>query len=326
MFRCFILFIVLCPLILFAVIAPVPVQTSSAPDAVETYLVAGTDDAAGNTDVLLLVVHDIEKKQVTLIQIPRDTYYESGVYQNKINQIYPAHLTDGVDSAMMALRDAVAEAFGCRIDHYFAVPLSSFAALVDALGGVELNVPYDLTERGENGEERILIPAGHRILSGEDAVKFVRYRSGYARGDLARMDAQKLFMAACMDTAARQFSLRSLTTVYRGIHDSMTTDISFAHALRAAWYFLKDYKKTNILFCTVPGAAFQTDSGLWYYAVNRAATEELMKQYASVQSSFDPRHVLTNDSMQEIYDSTEYPFHLISREDLSSLEIRKKYE
>ena len=155
-----------------------------------TILCVGLDEAAGNTDVLMLVTIDPVCKEITVLQIPRDTYLSADTLQGKINQLYPAYRAVGydADTALSRLVAEVSDAFGVVIDHYAAVEFSSIAFLVDRLGGLTVHVPSDILIGDKT------IPAGERLLMGDDALAFIRYRAGYIEGDLGRLDAQKLLL------------------------------------------------------------------------------------------------------------------------------------
>ena len=79
-----------------------------------SYLAIGHDDASGNTDVLALISYNAHINHISVVRIPRDTYYNSGYYQNKINQIYPSLLSEGKtrEEAYEILTDTLSHALG----------------------------------------------------------------------------------------------------------------------------------------------------------------------------------------------------------------------
>ena len=123
-----------------------------------TYLVAGLDDASGNTDVLLLLRY--REGVLSVVQIPRDTYCDTGLSQNKINQIYAASVSAGMteQGALSRLRDTVSEVMGCRIDGYIAVTTSGLSRVIDRIGGVEVTLYESLTL--DDGERTLSLAEG----------------------------------------------------------------------------------------------------------------------------------------------------------------------
>ena len=131
------------------------------------------------TDVILLLSIDVEKKNVQILQIPRDTYVGTEIPTGgtgKINAVYShAQNTTGPQ----ALVNVIYDMLHVRIDHYATITMDGFRKAVDSIGGVKMNVPYFI--EFEPGK---ILNAGEQTLTGEKAEWFVRYRAGYSEGDL----------------------------------------------------------------------------------------------------------------------------------------------
>ena len=106
-----------------------------------TYLLCGFDNAAENTDSMILVNYSFLSNEIHFIQIPRDTYFE---YKGctKVNSIYPLLRSSGKTphEAMETLRATLSEALGIEIDAYVGYSIDAIANLVDDIGGVALDV------------------------------------------------------------------------------------------------------------------------------------------------------------------------------------------
>ena len=76
------------------------------------------------------------------------------------------------------------DAHRSAIDRYAITTFEGFEQAIDAIGGVEMDVPYDLQYSDPYQDLEIDIKAGERVLDGEHALQFVRFRSGYATGDI----------------------------------------------------------------------------------------------------------------------------------------------
>lgn len=169
------------------------------------------DEAALNTDTIMVIRVPDDGSSATATSIPRDTYVKTPEFGKlKINGVYGAAKTaradqmaaEGADPVAVekqstkagrdALITAVADLTGVTVDHYAEVGLLGFVLLTDAVGGVPvcLNAPVDDPFSGAN------FAAGVQTLDGADALSFVRQRHGLPRGDLDRITRQQAFMAA----------------------------------------------------------------------------------------------------------------------------------
>lgn len=159
----------------------------------------GVVSTAGiNTDTILYV--DVHGDAVTLIAIPRDLYLQD--VGRRINGVYAR---GGAEE----LRRRVEAILGVPVDYYAVVKLDIFQNLVDALGGVEVDVPYAMNYDDNVGGLHIHFPAGPRLMDGVDASKFVRYRHSL-RGDIDRLDNVKR-LAYAMLQRVKELNLRAVT-------------------------------------------------------------------------------------------------------------------
>ncbi len=294
--------------------------------SVDRYLVVGFDDAAENTDVIALVSYQPSSNRLTLLQIPRDTYYDFGGVQNKINQLYPYVLAgrDGKaarEEAMMALRDAVSSVLGVSIDRYVAVSIDGFTAMIDRIGGVEMKLDREISFRDEETGELHSLGAGGHLLKGKEASAFVRYRLGYASGDLGRLDAQKVFISALLRKFGSGLSAPTIISILSGLRPGVVTDLSLPHALRLGIRFASHYKKTDIRYLTLPGEPC-IYRGISYYVANRASSAEAISTlvcFSRSRPTFDPsgRLVLRSSrEISEIYDRSSIDYRVYTDAEL----------
>lgn len=167
------------------------------------YLVAGMDDAAENTDVLSIVNLNSSDGRLTYIQIPRDTYCNIDVYRNKINHIYSTARANGMTAkeSMDRLSSFIEETFSIKLDGYVAVSQSAFRELIDGIGGVYVTLDDEIAVDDGAGRK---FKKGENHLGSDDALYLIRYRHGYARGDLDRLDVQKSFIRGLIKTVAEK--------------------------------------------------------------------------------------------------------------------------
>ena len=181
--------------------------------------------------------------------------------------------------------------------------LDGFAGIVNAIGGVDLYIPYDMDYEDPEQDLYIHFKEGQTHLNGKDAEKFVRFRDGFIQADIGRGNAQKLFMAAFIDKAKSSVTLTNvslLTNLVNEVLANLTTDIPAADAV----YFAKNALKVdmnNITMLTIPG-----DSVGGHYVINRGAALAAINAYFNVYDNdiidgiFDQSRVFTDTSSQTI--------------------------
>ena len=312
----------------FAIFLIPSIRSSAAPsaDSVERYLVVGFDEAAQNTDVIAVISYQASKNRLTVLQIPRDTYFCFGGVQNKLNQLYPHVLAgretkEAREEAMRALSDAVSSFLGLSIDRYVGVSLDDFSTVIDRIGGVSMTLPSEITYFDEESGRKITLPQGPRLLSGKESVAFVRYRVGYANGDLGRIDAQKAFISALLSKFGSGLSLRAICSVFSELRGSTVTDLPLSLALRCGYRFVSDYKRTDIFYLTLPGEPCMF-RGISYYVANRASSEGAISKWLCFSESparFDPLGKLTDPraaEILEIYQRDSVPYHVYTDAEL----------
>ena len=193
-----------------------------------------------NTDTILFV--SILCNDINIIAIPRDVWLEDWV--TKINSMYYYKGAEG-------LKNAVANIIGLPVDYYAIVNLDIFEDLVDALGGVEVNVPYNMNYDDYAAGLRIHLKEGPQLLDGEQAGGFVRFRRT-ERGDFDRIDRVK-DLASAMLKKMKGSGLATATKIpeiVKAFYKDVETNVDLATLLDLA----KNIKNLKIKeSVTLPG-------------------------------------------------------------------------
>lgn len=181
-------------------------------------LILGCDEREGETqaraDVIIVATIRLEEKEVSLFSIPRDTRVTiEGHGKDKINH---AMAYGGVS----LITNTVENFLGIQIDHAIKVNFDGFINVIDALGGVNIDVP----ERMYKPLEAIDLLPGYQTLYGEDALAFVRWR-GDGLGDYGRIARQQQFIAALTEKV-KSMSIGQALQVLDAVMDSIETDMS----------------------------------------------------------------------------------------------------
>ena len=159
-----------------------------------TILVSGVDDGNGGSDTNILMAVDTVNGYVYGVSIPRDSKAIIGGKAHKINYAYNKGGTE-------LLASTVSEQLGIPVDYTVCVNLQGFTALVDAIGGVDFEVPINMDYDDPIQGLSIHFKKGMQHLSGADALRVVRFRhnndgTGYGSEDLGRMQTQQKFLKA----------------------------------------------------------------------------------------------------------------------------------
>lgn len=197
-----------------------------------TLLVMGVDSmydgldnsAAFNGDALMVITFNPDTLNATMMSIPRDTYVPIMCFNNQIeNKI--THAAWYGESCMI---DTIENFTGIEIDYYLKINFKGVVNLVDALGGIEVDVPLDFCEQDSNRDfgNQICLTEGEQILDGEAALALARHRKTI--GDIQRGLNQQLVVGGMLNSFKSIGSLDDflaiIETVSRNMDTNMTTE------------------------------------------------------------------------------------------------------
>ena len=191
-------------------------------------LFMGVDDSesrdyngATRTDALILATFNEKDKSVKLVSIPRDSY----VYipsEGEFDKINHAHVYDGVKGTI----DTVEKLFDIPVDYYVKMNFYAFIDVVNALDGIEYDVPFSISEKDtEDNQNAIWIPKGQQHLSGEEALALARTRK--YDSDLERGKRQQEIMKAILKKATSVGAITKYSDIIEAVGDNMTTNLTF---------------------------------------------------------------------------------------------------
>lgn len=269
------------------------------------YLILGLDDAADNSDSILIVTYNGSDNTASVIQLPRDTYCKSESKSKKINSVYATFKASGFSdkSALQKTAYFISEKLGISFDGCLALRLADLEKLVDALGGIKMVLPHDLAFYDKSGNCVRSFYAGENVLTGADAAFFVRYRAGYANGDLGRLDAQKVFMNALFDTVMHNIGVDELFDMVKIFSDTAVTNIKIREILGMVLKHSSKFKDTFVTYLTMPGKAVCDKNGVWYYALNRSSSADVLYKYTGTPPDyFDKSNAFLNEADKQFFD------------------------
>lgn len=245
------------------------------------------------TDVIIFASCDPDTKKVDLISVPRDTYlYEEG-YENaghkKINSYYGKKNEDGTMRKAEGTRQAVSEVLGVPVHHYVTVSYSGVEKIIDAIGGITVNVPMRMDYKDPTDKPPLVIdiPKGKQHLDGHNTIGFLRYRhgnmredgsfeGGYPDGDLGRIRAQQ---SAIKEVIRKSISL-NLPKVVEKTFEAVKTDMTFSDILAYATTFA-NFNMDDLSMCTLDGDGKYIDK-ISYFVVDEEALKDRFKEMYGV--------------------------------------------
>ncbi|MBR0260852.1 MAG: LCP family protein [Selenomonadaceae bacterium] len=152
-------------------------------------LILGVDDCERQeADTILVLSFSNDTGKSRIIGIPRDTWIASRSYSGKIGSLY------SWGGATTLVRE-VSKLLGISIHQYIIIDMTTFADLIDVLGGLDIYVEENMDYDDEVSGLSIHIPQGYQHLSGEEVQKYLRYR-GEKLGDVGRVQRQQKFIKA----------------------------------------------------------------------------------------------------------------------------------
>jgi len=211
----------------------------------ENILVLGTDNRpeleAWRTDSIMVVVIDPKIGQVGIVSIPRDLYVDVPGYdkgKERLNAVaYIGEKLDYPGGGPALVSRVVEEQLGIPTQHYVIIHQDGLIKLVDALGGVTVNLDCPLYEatpddKSPNGIKTFTLPAGPVQLDGPTAKKFATYR--YVQTDFGRTQRQQQLIWAIRNRVLEANLLPKIPVLWSALSDTFTTDLDLPVVLKLA--------------------------------------------------------------------------------------------
>ncbi len=235
-------------------------------------LVLGTDaedGVHGRADSIMVFNVDLENDRVNVLSIPRDSRVAVPGYQNK-TKINHSFAYGGVELTMQT----VSELLGVPIDYYAVTNFAGFEDIVEAVGGVYIDVPKRMKTHTWYGD--IDLEPGYQLLDAEQALGFVRYRYD-AGGDIARAERQQLFLKAVYDRVVHLDDPTRLPQLITSILGMVDTDLSYMQLAALVDHF-KDIDIDTAFTNETVGGYSQTIGGASYWIIDEDAMADAVQR------------------------------------------------
>ena len=236
-----------------------------------TVMIMGVDERADDvgSDTLMIATLDPDKNQAALLSVPRDTRVKiKGHGFDKINAAYAY-------GGRKLTQETIESLLNTHIDHYIKINVHGFTKIIDALGGIDIDVekrmyyedPWD-----DDGGLYIDLQPGMQHMDGKTAITYVRYRD--EEGDIGRIKRQQNFMKAVMDKLVSPTIIPKLPAIVSAVSDSVETDMSVSEILSFLGT-LQDAKDNGLKSEMLPGKPVYIE-GISYWVPDISKTRQIL--------------------------------------------------
>ncbi|WP_214892610.1 LCP family protein [Exiguobacterium sp. H66] len=233
-------------------------------------LLVGTDERPGDTtsrsDTMIVATFNKAEKKVSMLSIPRDSLVmiPSVGYEDKINHSYAF---GGIDSTI----ETVENLLDIPIDYYGSINFNGVVAIVDAIGGVDVDVklPIDTLDSSDQ-QSGVKLDPGVQTLTGEEALAYARMRYEDPEGDIGRTKRQQQILQAIIDESTSLGSITKLNQLMQATGDNFQTNMSLTEAFQLQ-PFVKSLATVNRI--DLEGSDARINGG-YYYKLDEESLQE----------------------------------------------------
>ncbi|WP_281974802.1 LCP family protein [Halobacillus litoralis] len=225
-----------------------------------------SQDRDSLSDALVLATFNDDDKSVKMLSIPRDsyTYIPEVGYEDKITH---AHAFGGIDATV----ETVERMLDIPVDYYVRLNFNSFVEVVNSIGGLSYDVPFDMTEQNSSDQAgAIELEEGPQTLNGEEALALARTRK--YDSDLARGERQMALIQEIFRETMSAKSLNNFDAILESINNNLKTNLTFEEMITFKDYILQ---KNELTFdkMQLEGEGGYIDEG-WYYQLEEESLSE----------------------------------------------------
>ena len=253
---------------------------SSSKKKIINALVCGKNE--GLTDTIIYIKYNVETGKIAMMSIPRDTSIVSNPTLSSVYKINYMYQNKGI----MSLVNQVENMLDVNIDYYLVFDASMLKEMVDAIGGVEVDVPIRMKYDDGSQNLHIDLQPGVQVLNGEQAEGFVRFRHnndmtvGYPMGDVQRTEVQQKFIKSFISQVLSAKNISKIPDLINIGLKNTETNIT----AREATKYITDASKIDIsgmYSCTAPGdledVGGKSSNWMSFYILNKSEAQNIIK-------------------------------------------------
>ncbi len=250
-------------------------------------LLIGIDDGGYRSDTIMLVSVDGFSNRVNVLSVPRDTKVKLDGYPvQKINALMGAGKAQAkagkIDEPEEVLIDMVNELTGLPVHYFMTIDFDGFKDVIDALGGIDFNVPYNMNYDDPVQNLHIHLDAGPQHLDGQAAHDFVRFRHNndgsapgeYVWGDEGREYWQQEFIKELLRQKTKPQYIAKIKDLFDVIKDNVRTNYTMRDLLNHL-YLVTEIDINDIGSYQLPGKS-EYIGDVWWYIYDEKKIDELI--------------------------------------------------
>ena len=252
------------------------------------FLLIGVDKDGTRSDTIMLFCYDGYSNRVNILSFPRDTIVETGGWKQKLNAAIGVGLqkvkSGKEQEPEEELIRLIKRMSGLPIHYSLTVNFDGFKEIIDALGGVEFNVPYNMNYDDPAQDLHIHLKKGQQHLDGQAAHDFVRFRHNndgsapgeYIMGDEGRIYWQQEFMKELYRQKVNAQLFAKLNEVFEIIAKNVKTNYTMQDLMKHV-SILQKIDINAMGSYKLPGGS-QYINGVWWYVQDEKGTMELIQE------------------------------------------------
>jgi polyisoprenyl-teichoic acid--peptidoglycan teichoic acid transferase len=284
-------------------------------------LAVGTDtvESKGRADTIFVLSLSPKTKDTILFSIPRDTRVMiPGRGMDKINHAFAY-------GDIELLQETIENFMGISIHHYGVVDFEGFQYIIDALGGVKINVEKDMYYVDQAGSLKINLHSGEQVLDGQGALEYVRFRFDQL-GDLGRIERQQKLINAVIDKVMNFDIMVKLPNIISSLTEYIKTNMNPNEIITLARIF-KEIDRNKIWIETIKGEPQYIDR-VSYLVVNSEIVQKRVKYLIENKHRGLSVEVLNGNKMPGIAHTvarklTELGFNVVNIDNADSFDYQK---
>lgn len=187
---------------------------------------SGSISTAGLSDVNIVAVINPNTNQICLVSVPRDYYVDIYGYDGKDKLTHSARSSEGITCTMKTIENLL----DIEFNYYVKLNFTSFMNIIDAIGGVDITIPYYETVNGDGTFTTKIysyyFEPGETHMDAKQALAFVRERKSFVDGDRVRLANQQLMIEAVVDKVCSASIVTKLDDIFETVADSLETNMS----------------------------------------------------------------------------------------------------
>lgn len=179
-------------------------------------------NAIANGDTLIVMTFNPKTLNATMLSIPRDSYVPIACWSNKAENKITHAAGYGTDCMMKTIENYL----GVNIDYYAKINFKGLVKLVDAIGGIEMNVTQQLCTDNSSRDDYVCIEPGYQTLDGEHALVYARNRYDLPNGDFGRNQHQQEIVMAIANKFKNISDVGTFMGIINTISNSLDTNLT----------------------------------------------------------------------------------------------------